>query len=140
MSFTGPRPSITVTEPDSERLAALVSQIRPRQPAVAAMLDAELDRASIVDPARVAGDVVTMRSQAVFGYDHSARSHWLTLVWPGEADIDAAKISVATPVGAALLGLREGDSIAWLTASGAPRRITLHKVAWQPERAGRYDL
>lgn len=139
MPFLNPRPAITLTESDSERLALLADQIRPRQPDVAAMLESELERAAVVAPQNVPQDTVTMRSHVVFGYGHSQRPHWLTLVYPGEADLDQAKISVATPVGAALIGLREGQSIGWTTASGEERRITLHKVAWQPEREGRYD-
>lgn len=139
MPFLEPRPAITLTESDSERLALLADQIRPRQPDVAAMLDSELERAAVVAPQSMPGNTVTMRSQVVFGYGHSQRPHWLTLVYPGEADLDQAKISVATPVGAALIGLAEGQSIGWSTASGEERRITLHKVAWQPERAGHYD-
>lgn len=140
MPFLHPRPDILLTENDSARLADIAEQIRPRQPDVAQMLSCELERARIVAPEETPADVATMRSHVVFGYDHSQRSHWLTLVYPGEADLDQKKISIATPVGAALIGLREGQSIGWRMASGEERRITVHKVAYQPERAGRYDL
>jgi regulator of nucleoside diphosphate kinase len=140
MPFINPRPPIMMTEPDSEKLLQLAAQLRHRQPHVADMLEDEVERATILPPTDVPGDVVTMRSHVVFGYAHNQRSHWLTLVYPGEADLDMAKISVATPVGAALIGLREGQSIGWRMASGEERRITVHKVAYQPERAGRYDL
>lgn len=140
MSFLDPRPAIILTSADADRLSALAEATRASQPAVADMLEAEVARASLVAPQDVPPDTVTMRSHVTFGYEHSQRSHWLTLVYPNEADLDLAKISVATPVGAALIGLREGQSIGWTTASGAIRRIMLHKVAYQPERAGRYDL
>lgn len=140
MSFLDPRPAIILTAPDADRLSALAEAARSRQPAVADMLEAEVARAQLVAPADVPPDAVTMNSHVTFGYAHDKRSHWLTLVYPNEADLDQAKISVTTPVGAALIGLREGQSIAWTTAAGAIRRITLHKVAYQPERAGRYDL
>ncbi|MFN4164586.1 MAG: nucleoside diphosphate kinase regulator [Ferrovibrio sp.] len=140
MSFVNPRPAITLTETDADRLLALSGQVRPRQPGIAEMLEQEIERASIVVQQQVPPNVVTMNSHVVFGYEHSQRSHWLTLVYPGEADLDLAKIAVTTPVGAALIGLREGDSIGWTLASGEQRRITLHKVAYQPERVGRYDL
>jgi regulator of nucleoside diphosphate kinase len=140
MSFLDPRPAILLTAADADRLSAIAEAARASQPAVAGMLEAEVVRAGIVAPADMPPDTVTMHSHVTFGYDHSTRSHWLTLVYPAEADLDLAKISVATPVGAALIGLREGQSIAWHTASGAVRRITLNKVAYQPERAGRFDL
>lgn len=140
MSFLEPRPDIILTSADADRLSALADATRSSQPAVADMLEAELARARLVAPQDVPADVVTMNSHVTFGYEHTTRSHWLTLVYPAEADLDMAKISVTTPVGAALIGLREGQSIAWNTAAGAVRRITLNKVAYQPERAGRYDL
>ncbi len=140
MSFLDPRPAIILTAADADRLSALAEAARNRQPDVADMLEAEVARAQLVAPADVPPDTVTMNSHVTFGYEHARRAHWLTLVYPAEADLDMAKISVATPVGAALIGLREGQSIAWSTASGAVRRITLNKVAYQPERAGRYDL
>ncbi|WP_341704928.1 nucleoside diphosphate kinase regulator [Ferrovibrio sp.] len=140
MTFLDPRPAILLSEPDSERLSALAARLRPRHPAVADMLDSEIGRAAIVASDCMPGDVATMRSHLLFGYAHSRRSHWLTLVYPAEADIDLAKLSVGTPVGAALIGLREGQTIAWHAASGVARSITLHRVVYQPERAGRYDL
>jgi regulator of nucleoside diphosphate kinase len=140
MSFLNPRPAIILTSPDADRLSGLAEAARASQPAIAEMLEAEVARADIVAPGDVPPDTVTMNSHVTFGYDHTRRSHWLTLVYPGEADLDQAKISVTTPVGAALIGLREGQSIGWTTASGAVRRITLNKVAYQPERARRYDL
>lgn len=138
--FMNPRPPIILTQPDCDRLLAIAEQQRAGQPAIAEMLESEVARASVVAPDAVPPDTVTMHSHVTFGYDHSQRSHWLTLVYPREADLDLAKISVATPVGAALIGLREGQSIAWTTMAGMTRRITLNRVAWQPERAGRYDV
>lgn len=138
--FLEPRPPIILTMPDCDRLLGIAEQQRSRQPAIADMLEAEVARARVVAASAVPADVVTMNSHVTFAYDHAARRHWLTLVYPREADLDLAKISVATPVGAALIGLAEGQSIGWITMSGATRRITLTGVAWQPERAGRYDL
>lgn len=138
--FLDPRPPIILTMPDCDRLLAIAEQQRIRQPEVADLLETEIARARVVDPLTVPPDTVTMHSHVTFGYDHSPRSHWLTLVYPREANLDLARISVATPVGAALIGLREGQSIAWTTASGVTRRITLNCVAYQPERAGRHDL
>ena len=41
------------------------------------------------------------------------------------ADIAKGRISVLTPVGAALIGLRPGQSIEWATRTGEIRRLTL---------------
>jgi regulator of nucleoside diphosphate kinase len=52
----------------------------------------------------------------------------VTLVYPGEADIGQGRISVLTPVGAALIGLSKGQSIDWATRTGETRRLTVIEV------------
>jgi regulator of nucleoside diphosphate kinase len=50
------------------------------------------------------------------------------LVYPEEADITAGRLSVLTPVGVALIGLRKGQTITWITPSGKPRNLTVMRV------------
>ena len=52
----------------------------------------------------------------------------MTLVYPGEADIEQGKISILTPIGAALIGLSKGQSIDWATRTGEIRRLTVLEV------------
>ena len=58
----------------------------------------------------------------------------MTLVYPPEADIDAGRISVPTPIGTALLGLAEGQSIDWTARDG--RRAAADR-AWRSSAAER---
>jgi regulator of nucleoside diphosphate kinase len=53
----------------------------------------------------------------------------VTLVYPPDADVTEGKISVLTPVGAALIGLSVSQSIEWQTPSGGWRSLTVLKVA-----------
>jgi transcription elongation GreA/GreB family factor len=53
----------------------------------------------------------------------SGRTRKLSLVLPHEADIDQNRISVTTPVGAALLGLTPGQSFSWTTDDGRPHAL-----------------
>ena len=52
----------------------------------------------------------------------------VTLVYPEHADISQRKVSVLTPVGTALIGLRTGDSIMWETPNGELRQLTVFSV------------
>lgn len=52
----------------------------------------------------------------------------VTLVMPGEADISAGRISVLTPVGIALIGLRPGQSAEWLARDGSERSLEVLSV------------
>ena len=51
------------------------------------------------------------------------------LVYPGEADIAVGKVSVLSPVGAGLLGLKAGQSIQWPDRDGRLRALRVLKVS-----------
>ena len=57
------------------------------------------------------------------------------LVYPGEEDAGAERISVLSPLGAALIGLAEGQSFQWRSATGVRRTLQVIRVVHQPERA-----
>jgi regulator of nucleoside diphosphate kinase len=71
-------------------------------------LEAELDRAEIVDPKDIPADVVTMRSKVRLKDLVSGDSNTYSLVFPTEADFAEGKISVPAPIGTAILGFQEG--------------------------------
>jgi regulator of nucleoside diphosphate kinase len=52
----------------------------------------------------------------------------VTLVLPGGADIAEGKVSVLTPIGAALIGLSTGQSIDWTARDGRTHRLTVEHV------------
>jgi regulator of nucleoside diphosphate kinase len=132
-------PEILVTESDYERLDAILRHL-PTQNAVASLLRRELDRAEIVESTEVPGDVVTMNSRVVLEDPETGERHHITLVYPSAADFDAERLSILAPVGAALLGLRPGQTIDWPLPNGRVRRIRVISVDWQPEAAGELDL
>jgi regulator of nucleoside diphosphate kinase len=88
----------------------------------------ELERASVVSDAAVPPDVVRMNSSVLFrtlGGDERS----VQLVFPRDADITSGKVSVLTPVGSALIGLRTGHSITWLTRDGRKQLLTVLSVS-----------
>ena len=58
------------------------------------------------------------------------------LVTPAQASAPAGTISVLSPVGAALLGRRQGDTIE-CRVPGSPRLLKVEQVLYQPEAAAR---
>ena len=52
----------------------------------------------------------------------------ITLVFPSDADISAGKVSILTPIGAALIGLSAGQSIDWTGRNGHPHRLVVESV------------
>jgi regulator of nucleoside diphosphate kinase len=121
------KPAITLTRTDSERLWRLAETCAERNPAVAEELLAELDRARVVEDRRIASDIVRMGSTLRFTSD-LGEDRRVTLVFPGEADIAAGKISILTPIGAALIGLSAGQSIDWTARDGRTHRLTVEAV------------
>ncbi|WP_249694534.1 nucleoside diphosphate kinase regulator [Stappia sp. WLB 29] len=121
------KPAITLTRSDHERLSGLADSISTRNPAVAEQLASELDRARIVDDRRISADVVRMGSRLRFTTD-AGEDRTVTLVFPGEANIAEGKISVLTPIGAALIGLSAGQSIDWTALDGHTHRLTVESV------------
>ncbi len=81
-------------------------------------------------------DVVTMNSTVRFRVKSSEREFSMTLVYP--RDQAEGTISILAPVGSALLGMTEGDMIAWPKPGGGDLSLQIIEVTYQPERAGDY--
>jgi regulator of nucleoside diphosphate kinase len=60
-------------------------------------------------------------------------------VFPTEADFAEGKISVLAPIGTAILGYKQGDTIEWSVPSGL-RRLKVEEILYQPEAAGDHNL
>ena len=97
-------------------------------PVVAAMLLAEIERAEIHDAASLPADAVTLGSEVDYCDEKSGQSRTVTVVLPAEADISAGRISILTPVGAGLIGLRTGQAIDWPDLEGREHRLKILAV------------
>jgi regulator of nucleoside diphosphate kinase len=100
----------------------------------------ELERAMVVSSALMPADVATMNSRVRYTDEKDGARRTVSLVYPSEADVAKGKISVLAPVGTALLGLSEGQSIEWDFPDGSRRRLKLEQVMYQPERVGNSPL
>jgi len=120
-------PQIIVSDADYERLTDLATASLERLPEVAQELLAEMDRAKVVKNGNVPNDVVRMGSTVTFTSD-DGHTRTLKLVYPAEESLDEHRISVMTPVGAALIGLSEGQSISWTARDGKHHRLTVTEV------------
>jgi regulator of nucleoside diphosphate kinase len=120
-------PPITLTVEDSDRLRRLADAAAQKFPRTSEFLAREVDRAAVIDAAE-AQNIVSMGSEIVFRDDDTGKSRTVTLVYPDEADLDAGKISVLTPIGAALVGLSVNQSIEWETPNGVSRSLTVLSV------------
>ena len=120
-------PTITIARSEYARLSNLADMLAERDPQAAELLAGELDRAKIIDDARMAPGVVRIGSLAEFRIDDEP-PQTAELVFPKDADISRQRISVLTPVGAALLGMSAGQSIGWSARDGKGRRLSVIAV------------
>ena len=77
-------------------------------------------------------DVVRMYARCTYVDQRIGTQREIELVYPDESDPAMGKISVLTPVGSALIGLRVGQEIAWEFPDGSMRCL---KVASVTQRA-----
>lgn len=122
------KPSIKMTAADHKRLAQLASFAADRTPEVASFLADEVDRARIVGPKACVTGLVQMGCAVAFRDDATGKVQTVTLVYPGEADIGQGRVSVMTPIGAALIGLSIGQSMDWQTRTGTVKQLTVLDV------------
>lgn len=130
--------TIHITQADAAKLRDLIRDTHiPGQalnPHLAA-LNAELDRAVIIDSREIPADVITMNSQAHLEDMETGEEMRFTLVFPESADSQQGKISILAPVGTAMLGYRTGD-VFEMQSPGGVRKLKIVRVLYQPEASG----
>jgi regulator of nucleoside diphosphate kinase len=105
------RPRLIIDERAYPRLMALAERARAQVPELAERLIEEIERADLRPSSEMPHDVVTLGSEVTFR--QAGRDQTVQIVAPEDADIERRRISVLTPVGAALLGLSVGQQISW---------------------------
>jgi regulator of nucleoside diphosphate kinase len=111
--------TIFLSETDFVRLMAI--QPHPS-------LRAELERAIVIPSESIRTNVVTMNAHVHYRDERTGLDREVKIVFPEEADIQQGKVSVLAPVGAALIGLSEGQSIDWEFPDGTERRLIVIAV------------
>ncbi|MBB5706038.1 nucleoside diphosphate kinase regulator [Sphingopyxis panaciterrulae] len=122
------RPPIHMIDSEADTLTDLALARQDQSPALAELLLQEIDRAKIYTAAKIPADIVTMHSRVEFVDEGNGQSRTVELVYPVDADIAAGRISIMTPIGAGLIGMREGQSILWPDRDGQQRRLSIVKV------------
>jgi regulator of nucleoside diphosphate kinase len=126
----------TITELDHIRIYNMLQRqgLMQRVPALADLIDS----ARHVPPQKIAADVVTMLTRVRIADAAGNNVRTVTLCYPADADAARGDISVLSPLGTALLGLRAGESAAWNGPDGKAATITVQAIEFQPEANGDY--
>jgi len=123
----------TLTDLDFARLTKLVSRQLP--PPLADLLAC----AEVTSSRAVPVDVVTMYSRVELVDVKTRRRQTLTLCYPGDAEPAAGFISVLSPVGNSLLGMKCGTVARWNSPMGDACAAEIAAIVFQPEASGDYS-
>ncbi len=127
-------PPIVVADSDLEVLTTLLANgVSERFADEAEALEAELVRATVVPRDRLPADVVRLYSRVTYQAGANPPAE-VTLVPPNEVDPTRGMVSVLSPIGTALLGLRSGQTIEWTTPAGRTHRWTVLAVDNSPPK------
>ena len=122
------RPPIAIDANHFARLSALSSLTSEPMTEVCEYLREELDRAHVLPAEKLRPDIVSLGSEVEFRDEQTGKTQEIILVYPLHADIARRRVSVLTPVGAALLGLSVNQTISFRTRTGDRRELTVLKV------------
>ncbi|OYT99714.1 MAG: transcription elongation factor GreAB [Burkholderiales bacterium PBB1] len=130
----------TLTELDHVRLLNLIRRDARGNGSAAhpGAIEDILENAALVPSREVGPDVVTMYSQVVLQDNRSGQRNTLTLCYPADAEPAIGFVSVLSPVGNALLGLRVGSVARWSTPAGDEKAAEISAILFQPESSGDY--
>src|SRR5690606_31670363 len=117
--------SLVVSSIDYQALLEIIERDESR---AGEALEAELDRADIVKAGDFGRDVVAVNAAATGVDVDSGEETTVCLVYQQDADVSKKKISILSPIGTALIGLRIGDKIDWPLPNGKTRRLQVTSV------------
>ena len=126
------RPPVHLLASESDLVASLALRAEHRHPVVAAMLLGEIERAELHEADEMPLGHIRLNSRVVFVDDKTGQSREAQLVVPANANIAEGRISILTPMGAALYGLSEGACISWPDLEGNERPIRIVSVEDPP--------
>jgi regulator of nucleoside diphosphate kinase len=127
-----------LNELDRRRLTLLRAR-HPEQD-IPPELDELIDAADAAQPAAIPPDRITMYSQFLVEESGDGARRKLVLCYPADSEPAAGFISVLSPLGAALLGQRVGDTAHWRAPDGTKKSLRVAAILFQPEASGDYTL
>lgn len=112
-------PPIVVTARDHRRLMQTAECLAEQGHPLAAPLMRELSRATLSAPDEVLDDVVALDTFVTYRLSSDGASDKRMLIHPDDRMWPPAELSVLTPLGLSLLGLRSGDRMPLIGAPGS---------------------
>ncbi len=128
---------IMMSKVDYQRINSFIEKMKPIE---SDQLEMELDQAQLVEAAEMPPDVVTMNSEVKYFDKELGEEVISKLVYTLKADLEIHQVSILSPLGTALIGLRVGEEYSFLTRNGKKKCIKIMAILFQPEAEDRFDL
>ncbi|HKG05241.1 MAG TPA: GreA/GreB family elongation factor [Pedobacter sp.] len=107
---------VIITQEDLDLLKPYISRIKPNSSEMS--LSAELSRAVVVKGDAFPAHAIRLNSKVWIEEQKTGSIMELTIVLPHHADIKQKKVSILTPIAAALIGFRKGEVVSWEVPAG----------------------
>jgi len=124
----GTRPPLHMLAAESDMIASLALTVEHHSPVIASMLLEEIERAELHDGETLPDNAITLGSHVDYIDERSGLVRKVELVLPARANIAKGRVSILTPMGAALYGLTTGQAIDWPDLEGNERTIRIVRV------------
>ena len=131
-------PPIHILADDYEVLADIVCRSESATPGVA-LLWRELQRAEILDTDQPPGGLIHLNSTVRYTDLVNPRPQTVRLIGSAVHARPRRGLSVASPVGAALIGLQVGDRFPWMAAGNRMRMVRVERVETDPFEVARRE-
>lgn len=131
------QPKIVITEQDLHRLETMLEHQTKLTPTMEHLED-ELARADVVAPQDIPANIVTMNAKVLITIAPATEATEITLVYPHDFKGNKGQVNILAPIGAAIIGLAEGQEIEWPQPDGHTMKVKIEKVLYQPEREGKF--
>lgn len=126
------KPTLHISESDYDLIAEYAMGIRKKSATMSDQLMEEIDRAVVHPDGEVPSNVVKLGSEVEFLDETTSITRRVTLVMPADAKVEDGCVSILTPMGAGLIGLRAGQIIDWPGRDGRARSIKVLDVVQNP--------
>lgn len=107
---------VIITEEDFNLLKPYITLHNPASKEMS--LSAELSRAKIVKNDVLPAFTIRLNSKVLIKDQTTGQAMELTIVLPQYADIKLKRVSILTPIAAALIGFSKGDVVDWQVPAG----------------------
>lgn len=121
-------PPVSIPASDRPRLEGVVREAVADRHPVAGFLASELLRAEIFTEHELPADTVTLNGWVTYRIDGSWLPEARLLVCPQDYRLAAVHLSVLSPLGAALIGLRVGSRIGYCSIAGVPHTAVVEAL------------